>query len=167
MTCRICRTEDTEVVLDLGNQVITSRFPVCGDFSTPTTPICLIQCKTCGLVQLKDLVSGSEMYEHMYGYRSGLNESMRAHLRAYNTEARGKVTLADGDAVLDIGSNDATFLGCYPNRLRPDRQSVCIVLHGHGASAHLLYKGRGNWDVQTCIVYIHVLRPPRSCSVCS
>jgi NDP-4-keto-2,6-dideoxyhexose 3-C-methyltransferase len=118
MTCRICRTEDTEVVLDLGNQVITSRFPVCGDFSTPTTPICLIQCKTCGLVQLKDLVSGSEMYEHMYGYRSGLNESMRAHLRAYNTEACGKVTLADGDEVLDIGSNDATFLGCYPNTLR-------------------------------------------------
>ena len=118
MACRICKTSETETVLDLGNQVITSRFPVFGDFSTPTTPICLIQCKQCGLVQLKDLVSGSEMYEHMYGYRSGLNESMRAHLRSYNAEVARKVTLQDGDGVLDIGSNDATFLGFYPSTLR-------------------------------------------------
>jgi hypothetical protein len=58
------------------------------------------------------------MYEHMYGYRSGLNESMRAHLRAYNAEACEKATLAEGDAVLDIGSNDGTFLRAYPDTLR-------------------------------------------------
>jgi len=51
----------------------------------------------------------------MYGYRSGLNPMMRAHLEAYNRELQSKVTLRPGDAVLDIGSNDATFLRAYPD----------------------------------------------------
>lgn len=114
MSCRICTTATTEPVLDLGQQVITSRFPVYGDWSTPTTPICLIQCRDCGLVQLRDLVAGPELYEHLYGYRSGLNPMMRKHLEDYNHELQAMVALAPGDSVLDIGSNDATFLRVYP-----------------------------------------------------
>ena len=34
--CRICKN------IDLGSQIIISRFPVYGDFSTPSTPITLI-----------------------------------------------------------------------------------------------------------------------------
>lgn len=115
MACRICRTNSTEVVIDLGEQVITSRFPVYGDWSTPKTHICLVQCRECGLVQLRDLVESSELYEHLYGYRSGLNQMMRAHLEQYNHELQAKANLAPGDAVLDIGSNDATFLRFYPD----------------------------------------------------
>lgn len=115
MACRICKTANTETVIDLGEQVITSRFPVYGDWSTPKTHICLIQCRDCGLVQLRDLVNASELYEHMYGYRSGLNPMMRNHLEAYNRELQTKVILKSGDSVLDIGSNDATFLRFYPD----------------------------------------------------
>lgn len=115
MACRICKTSNTEPVIDLGDQVITSRFPVHGDWSTPKTHICLIQCRDCGLVQLRDLVDSAELYEHLYGYRSGLNPMMRAHLEQYNRELQAKVNLAPGDAVLDIGSNDATFLRVYPD----------------------------------------------------
>lgn len=99
-------------------QRITSRFPAYGDWSTPETPICLIQCRDCGLVQLRDLVSAPELYEHPYGYRSGLNGMMRAHLGDYSAEAQGLLTLAPGDAVLDIGSNDGTFLKTYPSSVR-------------------------------------------------
>jgi hypothetical protein len=57
------------------------------------------------------------MYEHMYGYRSGISGTMRAHLQAYNDEIRSLIELEDGDCVLDIGSNDATFLKMYPYTL--------------------------------------------------
>jgi len=57
------------------------------------------------------------MYEHMYGYRSGISATMRAHLREYNDEIMLLATPENGDAVLDIGSNDATFLKMYPNTL--------------------------------------------------
>jgi len=118
MACRICKTETCKDIIDLGNQVITSRFPKLGEPPAPTTPMKLMMCDTCGLVQLRDLVPGSEMYEHMYGYRSGISGTMRAHLRKYNDEIMLLASIEEGDAVLDIGSNDATFLKMYPTSLK-------------------------------------------------
>ena len=117
MACRICKTHTCDVVINLGNQVITSRFPKIGEPPAPTTPMTLMMCKTCGLVQLRDLVAGSDMYEHMYGYRSGISATMRAHLRGYNDEIMSLADIQEGDAVLDIGSNDATLLHMYPSNL--------------------------------------------------
>ena len=116
-TCRICKTAQLSVVLDLGNQTITSRFPDIGDLSTPVTPVCLVMCDNCSLVQLKETTSASELYEHLYGYRSGLNEMMRKHLLDYNHELVSYANLEDNDWVLDIGSNDATFLKYYSANL--------------------------------------------------
>ena len=117
MSCRICKTDTCVDVIKLGNQVITSRFPKIGEPPAPSTPMTLMMCHTCGLVQLRDLVAGSDMYEHLYGYRSGISATMRAHLRAYTDEIASLVNLKPGDAVLDIGSNDATFLKMYPSTL--------------------------------------------------
>lgn len=116
--CRICRSNNYEEVINLGNQIITSRFPSYGDYSTPSTPICLIQCSNCNLVQLKDYVNGSELYEYEYGYRSGLNTTMKEHLRIYNDYVKSYIKLETDDAVLDIGSNDATFLKYYNSNIK-------------------------------------------------
>lgn len=116
--CRICKCDMLESIIDLGNQVITSRFPVYGDYSTPTTPIQLVMCKNCWLVQLGHNMVSSELYEHEYGYRSGLSNTMREHLKQYNHEIRQKIQLNDGDVVLDIGSNDSTMLQNYPQTLK-------------------------------------------------
>lgn len=113
MDCRICRSPELVDVIDLGEQHITSRFPEKGDFSTPKTPVVLCLCVGCGLLQLRDSTAQSELYEHEYGYRSGISDTMRSHLRAYHEELTGKVSLQAGDVVLDIGSNDATFLRFY------------------------------------------------------
>ena len=112
--CRLCSTADLVEVVNLGTQVITSRFPMKGDTSTPSGKIRLVMCSACSLVQLKDTTPSSEMYEHFYGYRSGLNATMRNHLTSYNDQLQGFARLKDGDSVLDIGSNDCTFLGRYP-----------------------------------------------------
>jgi NDP-4-keto-2,6-dideoxyhexose 3-C-methyltransferase len=54
------------------------------------------------------------MYEHEYGYRSGISNTMRAHLKTYQEEILRKVVdLKAGDVILDIGSNDATMLRYY------------------------------------------------------
>ena len=116
--CRICKSTDCEDIINLGIQVITSRFPHLGDYSTPSTPICLIQCNNCKLVQLKQYLNGSDLYEHEYGYRSGINNTMREHLKNYNKYVQTYINLEDGDAVLDIGSNDATFLKNYDPKIK-------------------------------------------------
>jgi GDP-D-mannose dehydratase len=115
--CRICRSAHMTQVVDLGHQVITSRFPDIGDNSTPATKVRLLMCDNCRLVQLRDTTHCSELYEHMYGYRSGLNEMMRKHLADYNAELSGYAMLSPGDYVLDIGSNDATFLSNYGSEM--------------------------------------------------
>ena len=115
--CRICESRILKEVLDLGNQVITSRFPVKGDLTTPSTRIRLVMCDQCRLVQLKDTTPSSELYEHLYGYRSGISNTMREHLLQYNQEIKDMISFNDGDYVLDIGSNDSTFLGYYPSTL--------------------------------------------------
>lgn len=111
--CRICRSMQLENVIDLGDQYVTSRFPNKGDFSTPICPITLCMCHRCGLLQLRQTTLSSELYEHEYGYRSGISNTMRNHLQSYHTEVLAKADLKDGDWVLDIGSNDATFLKFY------------------------------------------------------
>jgi GDP-D-mannose dehydratase len=115
--CRICGSQNLTEVVNLGSHVITSRFPDIGDTSTPVTPIRLLMCDSCSLVQLGDTVNSSELYEHMYGYRSGLNEMMRKHLADYATDLIRIAEPSPGDYVLDIGSNDATFLKNYNSEI--------------------------------------------------
>lgn len=116
-TCRICHSVHLTEVINLGSQVITSRFPTIGDMSTPATKVRLYMCDNCSLVQLRDTTNCSELYEYMYGYRSGLNEIMRKHLTDYNAELVHFANPVTGDYVLDIGSNDATFLKNYASDL--------------------------------------------------
>lgn len=116
--CRVCKNDNLEDVINIGDQIITSRFPVYGDNSTPSTPIILCLCKMCGLLQLKYSVNGSELYEYEYGYRSGISNTMRSHLKAYQEEIVSKVNLKENDVIVDIGSNDSTMLQFYDKSLK-------------------------------------------------
>jgi GDP-D-mannose dehydratase len=116
--CRLCCSTNLIEVLDLGNQYITSRFPLKGDYNTPLTKIRLVMCLECNLCQLKDTTPSFELYEHLYGYRSGISHTMRTHLKEYNDEIQTFISLEPNDYVLDIGSNDSTFLQYYSDKLK-------------------------------------------------
>ena len=116
--CRICKNNDLLDVISLGEQYITSRFPEYGDFSTPKTSIVLCMCQQCGLIQLRETTDSSELYEYEYGYRSGISNTMRTHLKSYQEEICSIVHLEEGDTIIDIGSNDSTMLQYYGNKVR-------------------------------------------------
>ena len=111
--CRICENSNLIDIIDLQEQIITSRFPKYGDFSTSSNKIVLCLCENCGLIQMRYSTSQSELYEHEYGYRSGISNTMREHLKLYNEEILSIINLNEGDIVIDIGSNDSTFLQYY------------------------------------------------------
>jgi len=115
--CRICQTNDLTNVISLGEQYITSRFPIYGDFSTPKTPIDLCVCENCRLLQLRQTTFSNELYEYEYGYRSGISNTMREHLKQYQEEILSKVILNPDDTIVDIGSNDSTMLQYYSDRM--------------------------------------------------
>jgi GDP-mannose 4,6-dehydratase len=118
VNCRICGSTDLKIVISLGEQYITSRFPVYGDFTTPKTPIDLCVCKNCRLLQLLQTTFSSELYEYEYGYRSGISNTMREHLKQYQLEILSIVNLQEGDTIVDIGSNDSTMLQYYSSNLK-------------------------------------------------
>ena len=118
--CRICGNTNLVCVLDLGEQALTGVFPRTKDAKITTGPLRLVKCfgeDACGLLQLEHSYDLAEMYGKNYGYRSGLNASMVAHLQKKVKRIQGQVELLPGDLVVDIGSNDGTTLRAYPMNL--------------------------------------------------
>jgi len=115
--CRICGNHNLVGILDLGKQMLTGVFPKSKDDEVTVGPLKLVKCygdNACGLVQMEHSYDLGEMYGDNYGYRSGLNASMVAHLKAKVKRILSKNQLKPGDLVIDIGSNDSTTLQAYP-----------------------------------------------------
>lgn len=115
--CRICGNTVLETVFSLGDQALTGVFPKSANQKVAAGPVTLVKCvgkDSCGLLQLRESYSLESMYGDNYGYRSGLNAHMVAHLTNKVKRIIGLQILQAGDTVLDIGSNDATTLKAYP-----------------------------------------------------
>ena len=118
--CRLCKNEQLEPIVSLGDQALTGVFPSTKNEKVPSGPLELIKCndekntQTCGLLQLKHSFEVNKLYGNNYGYRSGINQTMSAHLKGIVEDTLKWVTLESGDVVLDIGSNDGTLLKSYP-----------------------------------------------------
>jgi hypothetical protein len=116
--CRICGSSSLLEVLSLGEQHLTGVFPKTIDTPVTKGPLGMVWCQDCGLLQLKQSYSLDEMYGDNYGYRSGLNASMVAHLTHKIRGLERLVSLSSTDLVIDIGSNDATSLKAYSGKHR-------------------------------------------------
>lgn len=111
--CRISGSTHLVSVLNLGQQSLTGVFPRDPAQTVTCGPLELVWCPDSGLLQLKHSYSLSEMYGDNYGYRSGLNASMVAHLNGKVRGLERQHQLVPGEWVLDIGSNDGTLLKAY------------------------------------------------------
>lgn len=111
--CRVSGDEHLVSILDLGRQALTGVFPHSPAETVTSGPLELVWCPSSGLVQLRHSYNPDEMYGENYGYRSGLNQSMVAHLTNKVRYLERLAGVRSGDTVLDIGSNDATTLKAY------------------------------------------------------
>ena len=120
-TCRVCASTSLTPVIDLGGQYLQGSFVKDGYPKPPyrKIPTQLVRCDVtknengCGLLQLAHTLPSEILYAN-YWYRSGTNSTMRNHLEEIATTAGD---LMPGGAVraLDIGCNDGTLLGFYPD----------------------------------------------------
>ncbi len=122
-SCRICGNQNLKTLLCLGNQTLTGVFPKSKTENITSGPLELVKCQqtddglSCGLVQLAHTYLKNEMYGENYGYRSGLNAFMTDHLTRKADIVKNTIPLFEGDIVLDIGSNDASFLKNFNEHL--------------------------------------------------
>lgn len=116
-SCRICKSNNLISILNLGEQYL-SEFRD-DDKKPPKFPLELVICNDCKQVQLRDTVPQNLLYTDNYGYRSGINNTMRDHLHKLANDALIKVHFMAGDdiRVADIGANEGTLLKYYPSYL--------------------------------------------------
>lgn len=111
--CRACRRPlPSNNVLSLGVAPVVD-FPERAGEPVLRAPLEVVECLQCGLAQLRHTVNQDRLYRTFW-YRSGTTHSMREALRDVVKGATERVKLVPGDAVLDIGANDGTLLGLYP-----------------------------------------------------
>lgn len=108
--CRACQSRRLTEFLDLGKQYIADFRE--DDKKPPKYPLQVVFCENCKLVQLKHTTPQAEMYHERYGFKSGINESIKrdlddivTHAFQYNNDPR---------KWLDIASNDGTLLSFVP-----------------------------------------------------
>ena len=109
--CRACGSKELIDILSLGDQYLSDF--VKGSEKPGKYPLDLVLCRQCKLLQLKHSAPVSSLYTDSYGYRSGINQTMRDHLAQLVQKACQLASPAPGDIVIDIGCNDGTLLKSY------------------------------------------------------
>ena len=108
--CRSCKNNSITKVSTLGKQSYTGIFPNSKNQKLPSGELGLVFCNNCKLLQLKNNFNMNLMYGSNYGYLSSLNPHMVRHLKIKSKKLKNLVDLKSKDIVIDIGSNDGTFL---------------------------------------------------------
>src|SRR5579862_1509762 len=112
--CRVCRGARLEQFLDLAGQPHCNSLllPEALERAEPRYPLRVWFCADCTTVQIDHTVPKEEMFG-VYLYVSGTTETLRRHFQASAERLAERLKLAAGDLVVDIGSNDGTWLKCY------------------------------------------------------
>ena len=116
--CRSCKSKKLEKAFSLGDQYLTGVFPENRKQTITKGFLSLVICKNCSLLQLEHSFDTDEMYGDNYGYMSSLNKAMFDHLKNKVSKLRKKIDLVYEDLIIDIGSNDGTFLSFFDKKYK-------------------------------------------------
>lgn len=73
-------------------------------------------CEECLLVQLKEYVSGEEIFCDDYAYVSSYSDSWVEHARQYTEKVTARFSLNSNSQVIEVASNDGYLLQHFVRR---------------------------------------------------
>jgi hypothetical protein len=114
MECRVCGSQRLEMFLDLGDQPHCDSLLCLKDLARkePYYPLQVCFCHDCTTVQINYTVPKETMFGE-YLYVSGTTQTLRTHFQNTTDRLVARLGLQRDDLVVDIGSNDGTWLACY------------------------------------------------------
>ena len=116
LSCRYCSCSLVELY-NFGDIALTGVFRQDGT-TVPRTPLSYGMCLECGLNQLMHEYSLESLYGDSYGYESHLNSEMKSHLKSKAETLQALYLRNSNSSILDIASNDGTFLSYFNPKIR-------------------------------------------------
>ncbi len=110
--CRICSSQDLELILDLGEQPLANAFIKKEDLEKDENkfPLKLYLCKNCYLLQLLDIVDKELLFKE-YLYLTSASKPIVNHFKKYASDVYEEfLKEIDNPLVIEIGSNDGSLL---------------------------------------------------------
>lgn len=116
-TCRLCNGSDLKLVIPITATPIADAYVSKDQVNEVQElyPLDLYQCCGCGHVQLLDVVSPKILFSR-YSYFSGKSAGLIKHFEEYANNVIDENKLKKGSFVVDIGSNDGTFLRFFRDK---------------------------------------------------
>jgi SAM-dependent methyltransferase len=107
----LCDSQRVALAVPLARSAIADAYlpPQLAESSRERFPLDLYLCLDCGHVQLLDVMSPEILFRD-YTYRTASSPSLVEHFRQYADEVRKFAAPANNALVVEVGSNDGTFL---------------------------------------------------------
>jgi len=115
--CRVCQKSNLVKTLDLGETPLANSFLRKKDLGEPEKkfPLVVYFCKSCGLLQLLDVVNPEILFRHYY-YLTSTSKPLADHFVEFGKNLVDRFVTSKNDLVIDIGGNDAVLLESIKNR---------------------------------------------------
>ena len=108
--CRNCKGNKLKKIIGVGSQPLSGIFYNSKKLNLKKYPLDLFKCQFCQLIQLYKTAKFENMFGETYEYRTSLSKMMISHIKNKVKYLKKKNLIKNNSSVLDIGSNDGTFL---------------------------------------------------------
>ena len=116
-TCRMCSSKKFNTVVNLGMHPMVNSLVKKKNLNKkdPTFPLHVKQCKSCKLVQLKEVIDADEIYKKIdYLFFSSDMPNLDKYFKPFALDIK-KRFLKKNEFVVEIGSNDGVMLKFFKN----------------------------------------------------
>lgn len=110
--CRVCGRDDWLDVLSFGETLLAGDFQDPADPPGDRYPLDVAVCRECRLMSLRHVVSPEKLFEH-YLYVSSDSGLITGHSRRLVEHSVASLGLAEGDLVVELGSNVGAQLAMF------------------------------------------------------
>ena len=146
--CLFCNAPLQQTFVDLGKSPLCESYLAAEqlDQMEPFYPLHVFVCEQCFLVQLREYVSGEEIFTE-YAYFSSYSDSWLAHARRYTEQMIDRLGLTSDSQVIEVASNDGYLLQYFVERGIPalgiePAANVAKVAVARGVPTRVQFFGR-------------------------
>lgn len=117
-TCRLCESANLELVVPLQPTPVADKYVTKEQLGKKqeTYPLDLYMCLDCGHVQLLDVITPESLFDDNYTFKTSDARDRIQHFEQYADNVDRRYQPSANDLVVEIGSNDGTFLRCFKKR---------------------------------------------------